>query len=54
MELEIRIVAIIALACLEGLALATGVDGATLSTVLMAIAGIAGYSIGQRKKQGGP
>ena len=42
MDLDIRVVAIIALASLEGIALAMGVDGATLSSVLMAIAGIAG------------
>jgi len=39
------IIAIIALATLEGVAIAQGVNGATLSLVITAIAGLGGYHI---------
>lgn len=42
------IVAIGAIAVLEGIALYAGVDGAILSTVVAFIAGIAGYTVGKR------
>jgi len=47
---KLKIVAIIAIACLEGIALALGVDGAALATVLVVIAGLAGYEVGKKKE----
>jgi len=49
------LIAIIAIAVLEGIALAMHIDGATLSTAFAIIGGLGGYEISQTrmKRKGG-
>ena len=42
------VVAISAISLLEGIALYKGIDGTVLSTVVAVIAGVAGYTVGQK------
>jgi len=48
---KLKIVAILAICVLEAIALALGVDGAALATVLVVIAGLAGYEVGKKKEE---
>ena len=48
-KLDAKIVAIIALAIIEIVALLKGVNGQLLATTIALIAGIGGYSIGKKE-----
>lgn len=49
----VTITAIVAITVLEAIALFKGIDGTLMATVVAAIAGLGGYTLGQVMKQRG-